>query len=266
MSGAVTMAAAAAVTMVVSPWWTKAEGHTVPTRPTPSATKALTVPPLTKASLLRPEDLAQPAEGGAPYLDGETFGLADLDGLDDPEDVSGQKVPQDVCGDAEVLDVEAPETGWRQTYVSQGEAEVPAWMVSETVLQWPGRPDLATEVHDQLRAASVGCDANAPGEAPKRVTWSGEVNLPTLETAGTNSEGLTLASDVVVVGDAVVILNVGSAAGDLASRTSVNTFSWLFPAVTRLVGEVPEPGKEGPLHRLSGDGTSDLPSATGAVQ
>ncbi len=247
-SGVVTVAAALAVLLVVAPWSVRGQDRGTPARPKPSVT-ATTVP-VSKASLLQPEDLLLPAPNGGPFLGGETFTLEGS-----AKNLSGRKFHLRVCGEDRRLNVEVPTAGWEQTYLTQAQAEVPAWTITETVVQWPGRPDQAEAVREQLLTVARGCSP-AETDGGMIATWTGAANLPTLETAGMNSEGTMYAGDVVVVGDAVVILDVGSWAGDLSQRTSANTFGWLFPAATRVVGGVPGSGTPGPMRLVSGTSAS----------
>jgi hypothetical protein len=241
-SGVVATAAALAVLLVVSPWSAAGGRHGVPSTPSPSVTAPLTVPKVTKASLMRPDDLLQPEDGGPPLLGGSTFAAADP-----LEDLSGKKVHLSVCGDDRVLDVERPDAGFQQIWVSQENATVPAWAVTEQVLQWPGRPEQASAVRDQVRAQLEGCWLEKDGRSGTAMVSLGDVNLPLLQTFATDQQGLELATAVLVVGDAVIVLKVASASGSTSSKVSLNTFFFLFPAATRLVGDDPGSGDPSPL-------------------
>ncbi|WP_246571539.1 hypothetical protein [Kineosporia corallincola] len=252
-SGAVTAAAAlAAVLVVVSPWSGGGTGQGVPASPsphylpTPSATTGLdtSVPDVTRASLIHAADLGA-TDGDLGILpENATFAATG-----DPENLSGEKVVEGICVD-DTLTVNAPERAWQQMWESQDDSVPPRYAVTETVLQWPGDPDEASWMAEELRSQLADCE-KGPGLEGRGVTH--EVDLgdatttaPTMVTTAADGQGGALAQAVTVWGDTVIVIDfqgageaLGDSSGDPEAPAGNSTLTMAAIAVTRLAGQDP---------------------------
>lgn len=255
-SGAVTAAAAlAAVLVVVSPW-SGGTDQGVPATPSPSSTQE--APEITKASLVRTEDLSD--------KNWSILGAKRYSPQSDPEDISGEELIGGVCVD-NTFGVDAPERGWKQTWESRGTGVTNHYTITETLVQWPGQPDQGSTVLEELRSQIAGCNdgVQLEGTGPTTdYTDQQQLTVPYLAISSSDGNGYPYAQVFAVWDDTLVTVQVGGPTPPQGNEEEAYTGAMdvLDAAIYRLNDRVPGDGQPSGLQLPEPEGDQPDPYST----